>query len=149
MPAKKNLMQTLVKMNSEGIKFIVHADQNVFRLKNINLEEYQISGEREALGAEYLEFLDSKKEDLDIITNLKNEVGRKEIHLYTDQASLTDKKIVLAENQIRAVHVYEPDKKITGKNRALEIAEIVVSISAVLGAIIVACSVTWNAIRAI
>ena len=115
MPAKKNLMQTLVKMNSEGIKFIVHADQNVFRLKNINLEEYQISGEREALGAEYLEFLDSKKEDLDIITNLKNEVGRKEIHLYTDQASLTDKKIVLAENQIRAVHVYEPDKKITGK----------------------------------
>ena len=149
MPARKNLMQTLEKMNGEGIKFIVHADQHVFRLTNIDLKDYQISGDREALSAEYLEFLDPRREDRDILTHIKNEMGRKEIHLYTDRATLTDNKIVLYENQIRAIHVYEPGKKITGNNKVVEMAGIVVSIAAVLGAIIVVCSVTWNAIRVI
>jgi hypothetical protein len=142
-------MQTLEKMNTEGIKFIVHADQHVFALKNIDLNEFRISGDREVLSAEYLEFLDPKRDDRDMLTSIKNEMGRREIHLYTDQASLINNKIVLAGNQIRAIHVYEPGKKITGKNRALEIVGIAVSIAAVLGAIIVVCSVTWNAIRVI
>jgi hypothetical protein len=149
MPARKHLMQTLEKMNNEGIKFIVHADQHVFCLKNIDLKECQISGDREALSAEYLEFLDPKTDDRDILTNIKNEMGRKEVHLYTDNASLNETKIVLTDNQIRAIHVYEPGKKTTGKVRAMQIAEVVVSIAAVLGAIIVACSITWYAIRVI
>jgi hypothetical protein len=149
MPARKSLMQTLAKMNSEGIKFIVHADQHVFTLKNIDLNGLRISGDREALSAEYLEFLDPKRDDRDMLTNIKNEMGRKEIHLYTDQVSMTGNRIILADDQIRAIHVYEPGKKTTGKNRALEMAGIAVSIAAVLGAIIVACSVTWNAIRVI
>jgi hypothetical protein len=149
MPARKSMMQTLVTMNCGGIKFIVHADQHVFGLKNIDLNEFRISGDREALSAEYLEFPDPKRDDRDILTNIKNEMGRKEIHLYTDQASLIDNKIVLDNNQIRAIHVYEPGKKDTGNNRALEITGIVVSIAAVLGAIVVACSVTWNAMRVI
>ncbi len=149
MPARKSLMQTLAKMNNEGIKFIVHADRQVFRLKNIDLNEFQISGDKEALSAEYLEFPDAKKDYRDMLTNIKNEMARKEIHLYTDQASLINNKIVLANNQIRAIHVYEPGRKILGKNRAFEIVGIAVCIAAVLGAIIVAYSVTWNAIRII
>ena len=149
MPSRKNLMQTLEKMNNEGIKFIVHADQHVFRLKNINMNGFQISGDKEALSAEYLESPDSKKDDRDMLTNIKNEVGRKEIHLYTDKASLINNKIVLADNQIRAIHVYEPNKENTGKNRVLEVIGIAVSIAAILGAVIVVCSVTWNAIRII
>ncbi len=148
-PARKNLMQTLEKMNTEGIRFIVHADQHVYRLKNIDLKEFQISGDREALSAEYLEFLDPKRDDRDVLTKMKNEMGRKEVHLYTDKASLNDTKIVLTDNQIRAIHFYEPGKKTTWKNRTHQIAEVAVSVAAVLGAIIVACSIAWNAIRVI
>jgi hypothetical protein len=147
-PASQELMQKLEKLNQDGIKFIVHSAKNTFLLKNVNMNSDILSGEKEILNPESLKHRGLIIKDIYGLPVRMEKMIHAEVHLYTNNSFEGSNQVILAINQIRGIDLHGPGNFFS-RSEVKNILGILVSVAAVAGAIIVACSITWNAVRAL
>jgi hypothetical protein len=120
------------KFRTENKVLIVHAPGEVFLLKNANIMDGALYGERETLNPKYEKYLNPEAGSSNRYPKKERFIALSEVHLYTNDSISRSGELNLAASQIYRVDEYTQDKAATHGSTALSIVGIVAPVVGII-----------------
>jgi hypothetical protein len=117
---------------TENKVLIVHAPDEVFMLKNANIMDGALHGERETLNPKYEKYLNPDAGGSNRYPKKERAIALSEVHLYTNDSISRSGELNLSISQIYRVDEYSRDKAATHGSTALSIVGIVAPVVGII-----------------
>jgi hypothetical protein len=125
--------QKLQQLGDLKKHFFVHTPAGSFALKNVELNNEMISGDKETVDPKNSKFMSPRVDKGNRVPKRQMGMVLEEVHLYTNSLFEGNDRINLSTNQIFRTDVYGFDRDATRKARVASIIGITVTVAAIIG----------------